>query len=200
MQIFLIIIGAVLVLAGMISPIILFLGIICLSGGIFGLYKSNSISTSILHSKKDTCEQKKSYYPECFTGTDISEVTDASFEYEIHNGIYPVMIYIQAQWCGVCHSFDPVIAELSNIFKGRLKVIACDSDMNSRVTSKCRVNNIPSMVFFKDGIMCHKIEGAFHLGFMHGAIERILGRKVCKSCHSFVNEESKICTFCGHLF
>ncbi|TWP26726.1 thioredoxin [Apibacter muscae] len=88
------------------------------------------------------------------------EINDQTFKNEVIDSNEPVLVDFWAEWCGPCRSLSPVIDELSEEFKGKLKVVKVDIDANQNTPVEYGIRNIPTLLFFKDGQLVDKVVGA----------------------------------------
>ncbi|TWP27643.1 thioredoxin [Apibacter muscae] len=88
------------------------------------------------------------------------EINDQTFKNEVIDSNEPVLVDFWAEWCGPCRSLSPVIDELSEEFKGKLKVVKIDIDANQNTPVEYGIRNIPTLLFFKDGQLVEKVVGA----------------------------------------
>jgi thioredoxin 1 len=79
----------------------------------------------------------------------VVELTNGEFEDFIKEGI--VLIDFFAEWCMPCLMIAPIIEELSEKFKGKIKFGKVDIDSNRMIAQKFEVNSIPNLVLFKEG-------------------------------------------------
>ncbi len=78
-------------------------------------------------------------------------VTDSSFEDEVLKSDTPVVVDFWAEWCGPCKTLSPVIDELANDFKGKVKIVKINIDDSPESPSKYGVRGIPTLMIFKGG-------------------------------------------------
>ena len=99
-------------------------------------------------------------------------VTDANFASSIASGRFVVDFW--AAWCGPCRMIGPVIEELarerSDVRFGKLNV-----DENPRTAAAFRVQGIPLLVFFRDGVEAGRVTGAVPKTQIEAAIRQFLG-------------------------
>jgi thioredoxin 1 len=86
--------------------------------------------------------------------------TDTNFETEVLKSSEPVLVDFWAEWCGPCKMLSPIIDELSNDLKGRVKVVKVNIDENPHTPTKYGVRGIPTLMFFKDGALTATKVGA----------------------------------------
>ena len=92
--------------------------------------------------------------------SDLLEVSDETFEAEIMNSDKPVLVDFWAAWCGPCQIVSPVVEELANEYKDKIKVAKMDVDKNRQTPVKFGIRNIPTLIFFKGGEVVQTIVGA----------------------------------------
>ncbi len=83
--------------------------------------------------------------------TDISHVTDDSFESDVINSDVPVLVDYWAEWCGPCKVIAPVLEEIASEYDGKMKICKLDIDANENTPPKYGIRGIPTLMLFKDG-------------------------------------------------
>lgn len=78
-------------------------------------------------------------------------VTDSTFEQEVLKSDIPVVIDFWAEWCQPCRMVSPVIDELAEEYKGKVKIGKVNVDENAQVAGQYGVMSIPSVIIFKNG-------------------------------------------------
>lgn len=73
-----------------------------------------------------------------------------------------VVIDFGASWCNPCVSFAPVFESVSSDaeFEGKLNFVKVDVDTEPDLSVKYGIRNVPTIMFFKDGILKQKKVGA----------------------------------------
>lgn len=78
-------------------------------------------------------------------------VGDTDFENKVLQSKTSVLVDFWATWCGPCKMAEPVLEELSEVYKNRVLISKLDVDQNPVTTQKYGVMSIPTTVLFKDG-------------------------------------------------
>lgn len=83
--------------------------------------------------------------------TEISHVTDDTFEEEVLKADTPVLVDYWAEWCGPCKVIAPVLEEIADEYDGKMKVCKLDIDSNEETPPKYGIRGIPTLMLFKNG-------------------------------------------------
>jgi len=79
------------------------------------------------------------------------EITDENFETEVVKSAQPVLVDFWAEWCPPCRMLTRTIQKLAADYKGRAKVGKVDVDASRDVSLKFGIQNIPTVILFKNG-------------------------------------------------
>ena len=95
------------------------------------------------------------------TQADLREIklNDANFKQEVLDSDLPCLVDFWAQWCGPCHMVAPIVEEIAEEYKDRIKVGKLNVDEASRVASQYEIMSIPTLALFKKGRIVDKVIG-----------------------------------------
>ena len=88
----------------------------------------------------------------------VPELTKKEFDEYIKSGL--VLIDFFADWCMPCVMMSPILEELSEKFKGKIKFGKINVDDNQPLAQKFNIASIPNFVLFKDGKKTEQFIGA----------------------------------------
>ena len=87
------------------------------------------------------------------------QITNENFE-QLKGGQQPLVVDFWATWCGPCRMVAPIISELAEKYDGKIVVGKCDVEENEDLAVEFGIRNIPTIMFFKNGVMVDKLVGA----------------------------------------
>jgi thioredoxin 1 len=88
-----------------------------------------------------------------------AQLTDGSFEQEVLKSPMPTLVDFWAPWCGPCKMLSPLVEDLANEYKDRLKVLKLNVDDNPNTSVTYGVRSIPTLIIFKNGEVLDKMIG-----------------------------------------
>ncbi len=78
-------------------------------------------------------------------------ITDSNFDEEIQNSQLPILVDFWAEWCGPCKQIGPILEDIGEAKKDKLKILKLNIDENPQTPQKFGVRGIPTLMLFKDG-------------------------------------------------
>jgi len=88
----------------------------------------------------------------------VPELSKGEFEDYVKED--SVLIDFTADWCMPCVMMSPIVDELSDRFKGKIKFGKVNIEDNQELAQKFDVVSIPNFVLFKDGKQVEQFMGA----------------------------------------
>lgn len=87
-------------------------------------------------------------------------LTAKNFENEVKKFNLPVLVDFWAQWCGPCRMIAPIVEEIAQDLKGKLKVGKVNVDEEQDLAGEFNIMSIPTLLVFKNGEAVDQIVGA----------------------------------------
>ena len=87
------------------------------------------------------------------------QITSENLE-ALKKGAQPLVLDFWATWCGPCRMVSPILTELAEKYDGKIVVGKCDVEENEDLAAEFGIRNIPTILFFKDGVQVDKLVGA----------------------------------------
>ena len=102
------------------------------------------------------------------------ENTTLSFSDYINSSDKPVLADFWAEWCGPCKMMGPVLHELAQEWKDRIRVIKVNTETKPHLASQYGISAIPTMILFQNGVEKHRVSGAMPLAQLKNELERFI--------------------------
>ena len=81
----------------------------------------------------------------------IVNINKNNFEEEVVKSSLPCLVDFWAEWCGPCKSLAPILEEISDELKEKVKIGKINIDDNQELAAQYSIRSIPTMILFKDG-------------------------------------------------
>ena len=104
----------------------------------------------------------------------VIEVIDQNFEAEVIKSTLPVVVDLWAPWCRPCLMVAPVVDKLAEKYNGRVKFCRLNVDENPQTAARYRIMSIPTLMFFKGGMVVDTVIGAVPEQALQPKIEALL--------------------------
>lgn len=79
----------------------------------------------------------------------VKKLSSSEFKAAIQEGVTLVDFF--AEWCAPCRMLIPVLEELAEENRGKIKLGKVDIDQAQDITSEFHVTSVPTLVLFKNG-------------------------------------------------
>lgn len=70
-----------------------------------------------------------------------------------------LVVDCMASWCGPCKLVTPLIDQLADAYRDRVKVMKMDFDANQQIPRRFGLKGMPAVMFFKDGELLETLTG-----------------------------------------
>lgn len=83
--------------------------------------------------------------------SNLTSVTNETFEAEVLKSDKAVIVDFWAEWCGPCKALAPILEEISGEVEATAKVVKVNVDQAGELAQQYGIRGIPTLIFFKDG-------------------------------------------------
>lgn len=83
-----------------------------------------------------------------------------------------VLVDFWAAWCGPCRMVSPVVEQLAELYKDKLKVVKVNVDEVSDLARQFGIMGIPTIMLFENGNVKDKVVGAMPIDVMKHFIDK----------------------------
>ena len=92
--------------------------------------------------------------------TDIQELDNSNFDYEIVNTDLPVIVDFWAPWCQPCQMFAPTFKETATNYALKVKFAKVNTQEQEQLSALYNIRSIPTIIIYKNGLEVHRVSGA----------------------------------------
>lgn len=102
----------------------------------------------------------------------VLEITDDIFDDCICDGV--VLVEFYGTYCPPCKLLEPALEKLAQDYGERAEIAKINIDEHSEAAVDYSIEDIPTLVFFKDGEEAERLFGAQKVETMAEVIDRLL--------------------------
>lgn len=102
----------------------------------------------------------------------VPELSKAEFEDFVGEGL--VLMDFYASWYMPCLIMAPVLDELSDKFKGKVKFGKISIEENQELAHKFKINSMPNFILFKNGEVLDQFIGAISVEDFSEKLEKYI--------------------------
>lgn len=84
---------------------------------------------------------------------EMMDVSVANWDKEVVAARKPVLVFFHSPNSGACQQIFPVVTDVHETFRGQLKVACVDLDANASLAMRHRIEGVPSLVVFRNGLL-----------------------------------------------
>ena len=103
----------------------------------------------------------------------VRHLNDADFAAAVREGV--VLVDFYGTYCPPCKLLDPVIEKLAEDYAGRVLVAKVNIDDNAESAVDNSVEDIPTIILFKDGQEKERLFGAQSVETLEAELNKLLG-------------------------
>lgn len=81
----------------------------------------------------------------------MTEVNGKNFDQEVLQSDLPVLVDFYADWCGPCKMLSPVVHELAEKYREKVKMVKVNVDRAGALAASFGITSIPTLMYFRGG-------------------------------------------------
>ena len=102
----------------------------------------------------------------------MSEKKTSSFR-KLIDGETPVLVDFFATWCGPCHAYSPILAQLKADLGDDLRLVKSDVDRNEEICQKLGVSSMPTTIIFQNGELKFRAAGVQPISVLKAELSKL---------------------------
>ena len=104
----------------------------------------------------------------------LIHVNDENFKSEVLDSDIPTMVDFWAPWCAPCNIIAPVVEELAEEYKGKIKVAKMNVDESPATPGQYGIRGIPTVILFKGGDVADMVVGVVPKAHLKSMIDKVV--------------------------
>ena len=102
----------------------------------------------------------------------MSEKKTSSFR-KLIDGETPVLVDFFATWCGPCHAYSPILAQLKADLGDDLRLVKIAVDRNEEICQKLGVSSMPTTIIFQNGELKFRAAGVQPISVLKAELSKL---------------------------
>lgn len=86
-------------------------------------------------------------------------LTNQNFDKEVIESDKTVLVDFWATWCGPCQMLSPILSEIAEHHREKIKVCKVNVDEYRELAVKYQISSIPTLLVFKEGKIVNTLTG-----------------------------------------
>lgn len=103
-----------------------------------------------------------------------TEITIKEFETEVLPSSHLSIVQFKTAWNGACEIIAPLYEDLANSYANVIKFFTIDADKEEKISSRFRINETPTILFFRNGVVIDYAIGLISRSILISKIETAL--------------------------
>ena len=99
------------------------------------------------------------------------KITSENYENEVLNSDKPVLLDFWAAWCGPCKMLAPTVEKMAELHP-EVHFYKVDIDEDMDLATRFKVMSVPTLLYFRRGVVANKTIGVISASEMEQAIAK----------------------------
>lgn len=100
-------------------------------------------------------------------------VNERTFQQEVLESPTPVLVNFWAPWCGLCRMINPLLSHFQAEWGEQVKLVGINADESLKLSSTYRLTTLPTLLWFEEGKVIHRIDSFHGRDDLRLALEKI---------------------------